>query len=186
MHNSTLKVLLLSGSGITPEGWAPFLKLLCDTSSVNNTYHSNHTLETIHGMPLGHDSVEILRSKLELNSRSITKHQSAIRKIIQNYSHFNMDPFFGWEFKVLPVMISWFANAGVQCLAFERNKVSRMKLSVMYDFIKEFPMLYIGPMTQKEIAECTAMEEELQEDESQQEKLEEIRQRKAHALMRLS
>ena len=34
-YNSTLKTLLLSGSGITSEGWAPFSKLLCDISSVN-------------------------------------------------------------------------------------------------------------------------------------------------------
>ena len=41
-------------------------------------------------------------------------------------------------------------------------------------------MLYIEPITRKEIAEYTAMEEELQGDE-----LEEIRQRKARALRRL-
>ena len=185
VHNSTLKVLLLSGNSITNEGWAPFLRLLCDTSSVNNTYHSNHTLETIHGMPIGHDSVEILRSELELNSSSITKYQAAIRKIIRNHPHLNMEPFFEWEFKVLPIMISWFANAGIYCLASDRNKVNRMKLSALYDFIKEFPMLYVEPMTKKEIAEYTALEEQLQGDQSQQEKLEEIRQRKAHAMMRL-
>ena len=43
-NNFTLKTLSLYGCGITPEGWAPFSKLLCDTSSVNKTYLSNHTL----------------------------------------------------------------------------------------------------------------------------------------------
>eukprot|EP00985_Skeletonema_marinoi_P024795 scaffold17578_cov73-Skeletonema_marinoi.AAC.1 len=36
----------LDGSGMTSRGWAAFSKLLCDTTSVNNTYLSNHTLET--------------------------------------------------------------------------------------------------------------------------------------------
>ena len=42
--NCKLKTLDLSGNGITPEGWAHFSNLLCDTSSINNTYISNHTV----------------------------------------------------------------------------------------------------------------------------------------------
>ena len=49
---------------MTSRGWAAFSKLLCDTTSVNNTYLSNHTLETIggyvvHAMPS--DIVEYLK-----------------------------------------------------------------------------------------------------------------------------
>ena len=49
--NSTLKMLYLEGCGVTDEGWASFSNLLCDTSSVNSTYFSNHTLKSISGMP---------------------------------------------------------------------------------------------------------------------------------------
>jgi hypothetical protein len=46
--SKTLKMLLFSESaGLTSIGWSSFSKLLCDTSSVNSTYLSNHTLETI-------------------------------------------------------------------------------------------------------------------------------------------
>eukprot|EP00985_Skeletonema_marinoi_P033421 scaffold41279_cov146-Skeletonema_marinoi.AAC.1 len=43
--NASLKYLFLSAAaGI---GWSSFSRLLCDTSSINNTYSSNHTLEVI-------------------------------------------------------------------------------------------------------------------------------------------
>ncbi|KAK1734347.1 leucine-rich repeat protein, partial [Skeletonema marinoi] len=49
--NMSLKTLEFSRSGITERGWTAFFKLLCDTSSVNNTYFSNHTIEKIGGSP---------------------------------------------------------------------------------------------------------------------------------------
>ena len=47
--NTTLKKLVLSPrfARITSVGWSAFSKLLCDKSSINNTYRSNHTLEQI-------------------------------------------------------------------------------------------------------------------------------------------
>ena len=47
--NESLINLRFDWSGITARGWAAFSKLLCDTSSVNNTYLSNHTLVEIGG-----------------------------------------------------------------------------------------------------------------------------------------
>ena len=55
----------------------------------------------------------------------------------------------------------------------------------MYDFVREFPMLYIEPVTRKEIEECTALEKQLQGDQSQQAKLEDVQQRKERAMRRL-
>ena len=51
MGNTTLKHLVLTpnSAGITNTGWAAFSRLLCDTSSINNTFRSNHTLEHIGG-----------------------------------------------------------------------------------------------------------------------------------------
>jgi len=182
VNNSTLKTLNLEHNDITVESLAPFSKLLCDTSSVNKTYMSNHTLEAIRvegRLP------DIAAASLKLNgSRG---YKVAMIKITSYHSHFNMEPFFELEIKVLPLMVKWFTNAGVHCLAFDRNKVSRMKLSALYDFIKEFPMLYIEPVTRNEIEECTIMEEELLQGDrvEQKVKLEEIRQLKARAMRRL-
>jgi len=184
VNNSTLKTLSLSNSriGITSEGWTPFSKLLCDTSSVNNTYLSNHTLTyfgSIEGEP------RVVSTSLVFNNME-DKRKVAIIKIIQHHSHFKMQPFFEWELKVLPIMINWFTKAATISLpvsntpVYHPDKINKLRLSVIYDFIKAFPMLYIEPMTKQEIAKYTAMEEQLQGDE-----LEEIQKRKAHAMRRL-
>jgi len=178
--NSTLKRLDLYGNGITPEGWAHFSKLLCDASSVNNTYLSNHTLQSIcrnREVP-----GEVLQC-LILNGND-DKQQVTMSKILERHSHFNMEPFFEWEFKVLPIMIEWFTNA-TRCVTTYDQKISRLRLSATFDFIKEFPMLYIEPVTRKEIAGYTTIEEQLQGKPMWQEKLGEIRECKARSMRRL-
>ena len=174
-NNSTLKVLRLNVEGsITAEGWTPFLKLLCDTSTVNNTYLSNHTLGTISDMPRQYKDL------LDWNRYYLNKQQVAMLKIFRNHSHFNVESFFEWEFKVLPIMIEWFEKAATRLNVTFMKKINKMKLSVIHDFVKEFPMLYIESVTRKEIAKCTSLEEEFQGDE-----LEQILQLKARALRRL-
>ena len=182
-NNSTLEHLYLTNCGVTDDGWTPFSKLLCNTSSVNNTYTSNHTLLTILGMPRRYKQL------LDLNRSYQNKQQVAMLKILQHHYHFDVQPFFEWEFKVLPIMIEWFTKASTRLDVSFVDKINKMKLSVIHDFVKEFPMLYIEPVTRKEIAECTAVEEELQGGDAigreQDVRLEEIRQRKARALRRL-
>ena len=191
-NNYTLRRLSLTECGITREGWAPFSKLLCDTSSVNNTYLSNHTLEEfgnrLQAVPGG------VESGLNLNAFD-NKDQVAVWKILMYHSHFDMEPFFEWEFKVLPLMVDWFVKATATAMispgTFGRysQKINKLRLAVTYDFIKEFPMLYIEHVTRQEIAEYTTMEGELQSgnimEGEQQVKLEKIRQSKARAMRRL-
>ena len=166
--NSKLKTLDLTDcDGITEVGWAHFSRLLCDTSSISKTYLSNHTLrelDTIDPIEDLAENLEIptdLASYLDLNGSSENKGQVAMTKILQHHSHFNVQPFFEWEVKVLPLMITWLEKARARTSNFE-EKIDRMKLSITYDFVREFPMLYIEPVTRKEIEECDAMEEQLQ------------------------
>ena len=51
LGSTTSKHLVLTpnSAGITSTGWAAFSRLLCDTSSINNTFRSNHTLKHIGG-----------------------------------------------------------------------------------------------------------------------------------------
>ena len=198
-NNSTLKLLNLNRNGVTAMGWAPFSKLICDNSTVNNTFLSNHTLEDI-----GVRNDPMIPSRfvssndrtcLELNkSTCSTKQQKvAMIKILQVHSHFDMQSFFEWEVKVLPLMINWFAKAialdGNHPLLINPVRINKMKLSTVYDFIKEFPMLYIEPITQKDIADYTAKEEELQGWDQMggepEVSLVEIRRCKARAMRRL-
>ena len=180
--NCKLKMLDLSYcNDITEGGWAPFSKLLCDPSSINKTYLSNHTLEDLgatHLMPF------VVQSYLILNRNNEDKGQVAMIKILQHHSHFNVQPFFEWEFRVLPLMITWLEKAST-CTSIFGEEIKRTKLSITYDFVREFPMLYIEPVTRKEIEDCSALENELQGVQSQQAKLEEVLQRKTRALRRL-
>lgn len=193
-NNSTLKRLDLDYCRITERGWASFSKLLWDTSTVNGTYLSNHTLQYVGDK---YNNKWIINLPLALN-RYANKPKVAAYKIVEHHSHINMEPFFEWEFKVLPIMVSWFAKAanctslfeheemGVSRLMQLREKIQRMRLSATFDFIKEFPMLYVEPMTRKEIAEYTAMEEQLHAgDQTGVAQLEEIRRCKARAMGRL-
>lgn len=47
--NTCLKSLHLQGNNITENGWATILELTCNTSTIDATRQSNHTLETLSG-----------------------------------------------------------------------------------------------------------------------------------------
>jgi len=185
-NNSTLKCLYLDGNGITAEGWKSFSKLLCNTSSIINTYNSNHTL-TYLGDTEGSMKHTFIPAFLRLNEGTLDKGKVAMQKILQHHSHFDMHPFFEWELKVLPIVLEWLEKVAAHCTsAFEIRKINKMRLATTFDFIKEFPMRYIEPVTRKEIADYTAMEEEhLLRTGGGDKRLAEIRQHKARAMRRL-
>jgi len=190
-NNSTLKTFGLRNSGITAEGWKSLSKLLCDASTVNNTYLSNHTLKGF-GSSSSHTTVtDDVRSLLALN-RNADKQQVAITKILRNHSHFDMQPFFEWEFKVLPIMVNWFTKAAAITTEYD-EKIKKMKLSTVYDFIRGFPMLYVEARTQEEIKKHTSLEMQIQRAQLRLQReqmqlasqLEEVQQCKARAMRRL-
>jgi len=188
--NSTLKHLSLYGNGITTEGWVHFSKLLCDTSTVNKTFMSNHTLQSIgcgrNGFPGN------LQALLALN-RGDNKRQVAMSKILQHHSHFDVQPFFEWEFKVLPNMVNWFTKAAASTTDEYDEKVKKMKLSAVYDFIRGLPMLYVEARTREEIKNHTSLEMQIQRAQLRLQReqmqlasqLEEVQQCKARAMRRL-
>jgi len=136
-NNSTLKTLDLAGNTITDDGWLLFSKLLHDVSSVNKTYVSNHTLKSIgKGVHPAHH----ICSSLALNGRSIDKGQVAMKKILQHHSRINVYPFFEWEWKVLPLLVTWFAKAAACAVDYE-ERIKVMKFNAIYDFVRELPML---------------------------------------------
>ena len=177
--NTKLKHLNLPGNGISREGWTSFSKLLCDTSSVNNMYLSNHTLGNL-GM---RDVSADVRSYLDLNRSSENKRKIAMTKILCHNSHINMQPFFEWELKVLPLIVTWLEKATACTTEFD-EQIRKMKLSCIYDFVREFPMLYIEPVTRKEIEEFSVLEIRLQR-KSQQAELKDVQKCKTRAMRRL-
>jgi len=131
---------------VTSVGWSAFSKLLCDTSSVNATYLSNHYLTTI-GTYDDEDAPEEVNQLLSSN-----KHPAehvAIHKILKSHPDFDMEPFFEWKLKVLPIVVSWFGR--VWNLADEHSWISdesaeeiqSRQLSTMYNFVRGMPLLTI-------------------------------------------
>jgi Ran GTPase-activating protein (RanGAP) involved in mRNA processing and transport len=122
--NCRLKYLLLnvrpSNTSVTSIGYDALIKLLCNKSSIMDTYLSNHTLETIDDdyYGFGHDDnddndevilPEDLVSLLEIN-RENNASQASRLKIIQTHfsgSEINMQPFMDLDLSVKPFVIAW-------------------------------------------------------------------------------
>ena len=116
----------------------------CEVSNgERNTSVSNHTLKSLGWANLPHD----VGPSLALNGSSEDKHRVAIKKILKYHDHFDVQPFFKWDMRVLPLMIDWFERAQffASCPPYEYMvQIQRMKLSTIYDFIRGRPDVYIA------------------------------------------
>eukprot|EP00984_Skeletonema_dohrnii_P004382 scaffold1562_cov93-Skeletonema_dohrnii-CCMP3373.AAC.10 len=124
-------------SGITDVGWSAFSMLLCDTSSINNTYLSNHTIERI-GDGIYCANPPDIEQYLAWNRDERSDAATAICKILESHSDFDIKPFLQWKLKFLPVIINWFGRA--QDAGLEQSLGGR-KLSSVYSFVRGMPML---------------------------------------------
>jgi hypothetical protein len=150
--NKSMKELYFDSSGVTSVGWKAFSKLLCDTSSVNTTYLSNHSLVQLEGWSNGHTPGGIppydVKQLLELNKHPADEHV-AIHKILKSHSDFDIEPFFEWKLKLLPLAVSWFER--VRILVDEHSWISdesteeiqSRQLSAMYNFVRGMPLVAI-------------------------------------------
>ena len=131
-------------TGITGTGWFAFARLLCDTSSVNNTYLSNHTLERCDTSDADSDSVACAEIECYL-SMNKTQQYVAMFKILTTYHDFDMKPLFQWQLKFLPFMIAWFGMARARWRWIESSfRLSRRELSAIYQFVRELPMMTVA------------------------------------------
>ena len=137
-------LFFLNEAGLTPVGWSAFSKLLCDTSSVNNTYLSNHTLERI-GYWGSRGAPDDVKQLLALNKHP--DEHIAIHKILKSHPDFDVEPFFEWNLKVLPLVVSWYERV-ITLMNVDEHKwisdesleaIQSRKLSTMYKFIRGLP-----------------------------------------------
>ena len=96
--------------------------MLCNTSSVNDTYRSNHTLkELVLSDEQQGQHADHLSSLLRLN-RGTNKSHVAIKKILKYHPNIDMEPLFEWDadgevgwgtmsLKALPYVVDWFGRA---------------------------------------------------------------------------
>ena len=117
---------------ITETGWHAFSPILCDTTSIDATYNSNHTLQYL-GSP-GRTTYNIpqdVKMLLGLNSDE-DKCRVAARKILQTHHHLDMRPLFGREFDLLPYVIAWLER-------FAEYRLD-LKLLSIFEFVRAMPM----------------------------------------------
>ena len=169
-RNTTLKRLGLRGNRkINTSGWAAILKLVCNTSSINNVIESNHTLRSV-GMfvksdvsrhrritsSLGADSTNILRAALELNvisnKRTVTR-----RKIIWGHTRedFNIGNS-SISTAAMPIILAWFGDDTNANLVqyddppLQRATVDTIRLESIYNILRARPDLICKKETRKD------------------------------------
>ena len=160
-NNCRLKQLI--NPAISTRGWLAFSKVLCNTSSVNTTFLSNHTLWYM-GVEV-YENEETIGPLLHLNYRT-NKNEVATIKILQNHNDFDMLPFFEWEFKVLPMALSWLERASEYQMpeGFEPN-IEERKLSTIYQFVRGLPVLYVETRLRKELEDTKAELSQIEEEQ---------------------
>ena len=133
-----------------------FSNILCNKTNINETYASNHTIQTI---DLGHRHGQQLESLLELN-RDTNKNHVAITKILKYHPNMDMGPFFEWGMEeegeqnlmALPHVVNWFERARVAVADEEEEQynLGGRKLNATFQFVKSMPLLFGGIATIKE------------------------------------
>ena len=151
-NNTKLKRLYLDGNLFETSAVDTFCTVLCNTSSVNDTYCSNHTLVVIllsdeqQGQHTDH-----LATLLKMNKEK-SKSQVAIRKILKYHPNIDMEPLFEWDsdgeqtLKALPYAIDWFGRAEEAVAGVKEREdymMEQKKLSAIFQFAKAMPLLIV-------------------------------------------
>ena len=126
-----------------------FCKVLCNTTTINELYSSNHTLKCL---GLSEQKTDFLESLLMFNNGTNKSH-IAIKKILKYHPTIDMEPMFDWDaeegernLKALPYVIGWFGRANT-AVAGEGDTsscdIEKRKLDAIYQFAKSMPTLFV-------------------------------------------
>ena len=129
-ENNYLKELIFDDHRVTPDGYAAFTRILCNKSTILNTYNSNHTLEKFGNEEKFYRRMlpEDLRSLLRIN-RENSKSQAACLKIFMIHfsgREINLQTFAEMDTSILPAAFAWMAKG---------EYVDSSELSLVYRFI---------------------------------------------------
>ena len=112
--NKSLKQLTFDtdAASITSVGWSAFSRLLCDTSTINNTFLSNHTLELIGISDYDSDLPGIpedVKRYLKWNKEP-WRREVARCKILYSHPDLDTEPLLRWGLKFVPIVVRWYRN----------------------------------------------------------------------------
>ena len=162
-HNKTLKSLRLGGYNedfdddeddyhmISRIGWEALSKLLCNKSSILDTYTSNHTLQEL-GYYIPDELADCLVPYLKLNKNK-DKVEVARQKIL--HTHFStedgvsskMQELFDMELEMIPTAIAWIGI--LTPIGWNGKSISG--LSLMYNLIRRLPDLFDSSRQKKSV-----------------------------------
>ena len=121
---------------------------LCDDSSIEHIYMSNHTLENVWlvGKVLGRELLALLSMNTDRNKVHV-----CMRKILCCNPIIDVKPLFKWNMegqreqnlKALPSLIAWFDKATEAVLPDESYDITGKKLNLIYQFACAMPLLFI-------------------------------------------
>ena len=140
--NTQLTELFTDGFNwdVSPRGWGALSNILCNKSSIIDTYQSNHTLQRVCQRNMELVLTDDLQSLLELNrSQQGNRSQpAAAQKIIK--THFtgrciNLKPFVDMELNVLPHALAWIVR-NARCGDFANG------FSLLYQFVQNMHLLF--------------------------------------------
>lgn len=152
-ENRTLKTLYSCAPARNMKGWVSFERALCDTTSINSKFMSDHVLEVIEceysGIPWP------ALSYLLINEAAKTKWEAAVAKIVMHHDHLDMSPFFPWRLDLLPYVVQCDKAATIVELDNLRNALpigiemtlARKKFASVFQFIRAMPMEYVNAAT---------------------------------------
>ena len=134
-NNCSLKRLNIKACYVKSKGWEAFQKLLCDSTSIDSTFLSNHTLESLDDWVGWRSSYTsklpaTLTSCLEAN-READKVRVAKMKVLNAHPTLDMTSLFEWDLKALPYVTTWFDETP--------SLPPLRKLQVIYQFIRTLP-----------------------------------------------
>jgi hypothetical protein len=116
--------------------------LLCDKSSPNRLYLSNHTLIELGEWFHDGSAPTIVGNWLGINKRSQNRNFAAKSKILHFFPDLDMVPLFQWDLKFIPLVNSWFrtiSSSNVDFAAVIRNR----ELTAIYKFVSGLPLLVV-------------------------------------------
>lgn len=163
MNNTMLDTLELYGNTFSKRSAEDiFSKMICNKSSINSIYLSNHTLENmeltlslppqIAPMVPGYQPVDDQLLDLLRMNRCETKGHVAINKILKYHPNIDMEQFFEWDkegeqnLKALPYIMSWFerARTATRHNETEEYHIETKKLSAMFQFAQAMPIMFVS------------------------------------------
>ena len=169
--NVNLEELHLGGNpGIASAvGLGAFSRLLCDVSTVNATYLSNHTLSVLGVMPPFAPEFRCLEESLRLNGTTSSSSDLATttpgnssggrrrsdagkRKVLRYHPTLDVGPLLEYDLKLLPHVVDWFDGAAAARTATgggdggggddDEYDVALRKQTALFQFVRDLPMTW--------------------------------------------